>query len=142
MLVYYRYDSIIYKNLNISILFQILIEMSGDERVKKFEKYFNKDLQFSTFGYSKNYINLDHYFSFINNLIENEVNDNPAIEFLFFIVTCKVDYEIHVKAENILNTIYKKNSRVVLKILEKYQKCGNPYFKDGAIALIKKHKIK
>ena len=137
MLIYHRYDPRTYKNLNISILFPILIELPDNERLDKFERHFGEERLSVAYSSRQNIINIDHYFEFVDAVIKNGDTTNPAIDFLFFIITCSGKMGMCSTAKHILVSFHKKHSGVVLGMLEKYKACGNSFFKEKAIALIK-----
>ncbi|MDD5131297.1 MAG: hypothetical protein PHH44_01405 [bacterium] len=136
MLIYYRYDPQTYKNLNITMLFPILIELSDDERLDKFENHFYNEHLSVAYGNSETGIKLDHYFEFIDEAIRSQDANNQALELLFFIASGE-KIGMASTAKHILSSFYKKYPEPALKILEKYAKCSNRYYKGKAITLIK-----
>ncbi len=137
MLVYHHYDPSTYKNLNITMLFPILIEMPDKERIDKFDRHFREESSSIAYGGRQNILDIDHYFQFIADAIEKGDKNNPTIDFLFFIISCSGNYNLHTKAKGILTLIYKKYPEITLRMLDNYKNCTNDSLKVKAIALIK-----
>jgi len=135
MLIYCRYDPQTYKNLNITMLFSLLIELSDDERLDKFEKHFHDEHLSVAYGGRQAGINLDHYFEYIDDAMRRQDTNNPSIDFLFFIASSE-KLGIRSKAHHALVSFYQKHPNIALEMLEKYKACDNNHFKERAISLI------
>jgi len=136
MLVYHHYDPSTYKNLNITILFPILVGMTDKERLDKFDRHFREESTCFAYGDRQNILDLDHYFQFITDAVKNGDKNNPTIDFLFFVISCSGNYNLHTRAKSILTLIYKKDRGMVLRMLNKYKNCVNKSLRPKAISLI------
>ncbi|MCK9602969.1 MAG: hypothetical protein M0R66_01100 [Candidatus Omnitrophica bacterium] len=132
-LIYYRYDPNTYKNLNITMLFPLLIGMSDADRLQKFDAFLIKR-HLSTYSGRDDEMRLEHYFEYINEIIKAKDINNPALEFLFFIASAEKTGSV--TAKNSLSLLYREHQVTALAILEKYQNCNNEYYKNRAHTLI------
>lgn len=139
MLIYYRYDPNTYKNLNITMLFSLLLAMSDADRLEKFEAFLIKRHLAGAYSSRDDEMRLEHYFEYINEIIKAKDINNPALEFLFFIASAEKAGSS--TAKNNLSLLYREHPKTALAILEKYQKCNNEHYKNKADALISEIKL-
>lgn len=138
-LIYYRYDPHTYKNLNITMLFPLLIGMSDADRLEKFEAFLIKRYLAGAYSSRDDEMRLEHYFEYINEIIRAKDINNPALEFLFFIASAEKAGSS--TAKNSLSLLYREHPKTALAIFEKYQKCNDEHYKNKADTLISEVKL-
>jgi hypothetical protein len=137
ILIHYRFDTSVYKRLNITLLYDILVELNENDFDKKFLSCFEHESRWQRqSGYG---IKLDHYFTFVSNQIDKDKTSDPALELLFFLMLDNGITNPNHKARHLFDELYRKSPPSVLQIIQKYQATPNQFFRSAADRLYKKY---
>lgn len=139
ILIYYRFDTAVYKRLNITLLYDILVELNEEDFKKKFISYFSQKSKGLYYGESVYSINLAHYFDFISKQIEAGRTSDLAMELLFFLIFNDSVGGQFRKAKELFDALYQKSPTSALQIIQKYRTVRNQFIKSNADSLYKKY---
>ena len=138
-ILHYRFDTSIYKNLNITLLYDILSKLDEENFNKKFLDYFKQRGDKSYYVDSQHDINLNHYFRFVSEQFESGKISNSDVELLFFLLLGDCGDNPFRKAKELFNRFYNDTPKRALQVISKYLIVENNFIKSRAENLYKKY---